>query len=408
MIKVNGREVLGPMKNKWVSQKVEELKPSPIRKVFNKVGQLKNKGIKVSDFSIGRPFFDTPSVIKEETKKALDRGLVHYTGSTGIIELRKAIVQRILVDKGVEYDPDEIIVTIGGIEGMFVAIQTLLSLGDEIIVPDPMYVYYKGWTNYAGAKCIPLPLKEGDFSLDIEGLKKNINSSTKMILINSPHNPTGSVFSRQNLEEIAKLSKEYDLFILSDEIYQRITYDNCKAISIASFPQMKERTIISDSFSKTYAMDGWRVGYLAAPREIINQIAKLHQHIISCSNTFAQIGAITALNQSQQCVEDMIAEFTRRRELTINYLRKMKLPFVTPKGAFYVFPSIKEFSISSEEFANYLLEEARVAVVPGNAFGNAGEYYIRLSFSPSYEEIESGLKRMEKAIRKLRKSRVNL
>jgi len=362
----------------------------------------------VIDFFIGRPFFDTPSTIKEETKRVLDKGMVHYTGSTGILELRKGIVQRILIDKGVKYDPDEIIVTIGGTEGMFIAIQTLLSPGDEVIVPDPMYVYYKGWINYAGAKCIPLPLKEGDFSLDIEGLKKNINSSTKMILINSPHNPTGSVFSRQNLEEIAKLSKKYDLFILSDEIYQRITYDNCKAISIASFPQMKERTIISDSFSKTYTMDGWRVGYLAAPREIINQIVKLHQHIISCSNTFAQIGAITALNQSQQCVEDMIAKFTRRRELTINYLREMKLPFVTLKGAFYVFPSIKEFSISSEEFVNYLLEEARVAIIPGNAFGNAGEYYIRLSFSPSYEEIESGLQRMEKAIKELRKNKVNL
>lgn len=177
------------MKNKWVSQKVEKLKPSPIRKVFNKVAQLKSQGIEVIDFSIGRPFFDTPSTIKEETKRALDKGMVHYTGSTGILELRKAIVQRILIDKGVKYDPDEIIVTIGGTEGMFIAIQTLLSSGDEVIVPDPMYVYYKGWINYAGAKCVPLPLKEGDFSLDIEGLKKNINSSTKMILINSPHNP---------------------------------------------------------------------------------------------------------------------------------------------------------------------------------------------------------------------------
>lgn len=196
--------------------------------------------------------------------------------------------------------------------------------------------------------------------------------------------------------------------MLSDEIYQRITYDNCKAISIASFPQMKERTIISDSFSKTYAMDGWRIGYLAAPREIINQIVKLHQHIISCSNTFVQIGARFALNQDQEYVEDMIAEFARRRELTINYLREMKLPFVTPRGAFYVFPLIKEFNLGSEKLADYLLEEARVAVVPGNAFGNSGEGYIRLSFSPPYEEIESGLQRMEKAIRKLRKSRANL
>jgi len=407
MIKVNGREVLDPMKNKWVSQKAEELKLSPIRKVFNKVGQLKNKGIKVSDFSIGRPFFDTPSVIKEETKKALDRGLVHYTESTGIIELRKAIVQRILVDKGVEYDPDEIIVTIGGTEGMFVAIQTLLSPGDEVIVPDPMYVYYKGWISLAGAKCIPLPLKEEDFSLDIEELNKKINSSTKMFLLNSPHNPTCSVLSRQNLEEIAKLSKKYDLFILSDEIYQRITYDNHQALSIASLPQMKERTVISDSLSKTYAMDGWRIGYLAAPREIISRIAKLHQHAISCPNTFIQWGVTAALNQDQKCVEDMVKEFARRRELTISYLDKMKIPFVKPKRAFYVFPSIREFNLSSEKFADYLLGEARVAVVPGNAFGNSGEGYIRLSFSPSYEEIERGLQRVEKAIKKLRKSKVD-
>jgi len=396
------------MKNKWVSRKVEELKLSPIRKVFNKVSQLEKEGTEVSNFSIGRPFFDTPSEIKEETKNALDRGLVHYTGSTGIIELRKAITQRILIDKGIKYDPGEIIVTVGGTEGMFVAIQTLLSPGDEVIVPEPMYVYYKGWINYAGAKCVPLPLKEEDFFLDIDELNKKINSSTKMILINSPHNPTGSVFSRQNLEEIAKLSKEYDLFILSDEIYQRITYDNYKALSVASFPQMKERTIISDSFSKTYAMDGWRIGYLAGPREIMNQIAKLHQHTISCPNTFIQAGATTALNQDQQSVEDMVAEFARRRELTINYLKKMKLPFITPRGAFYVFPSIKELSFSSEQLADYLLEEARVAVVPGNAFGDSGEGYIRLSFSPSYEEIESGLQRMEKAIKKLRKSKLGL
>jgi len=400
--------VLYFMKNKWVSQKVEELKPSPIRKVFNKVSQLEKEGIEVSNFSIGRPFFDTPSMIKEETKKALDKGMVHYTGSTGIIELRKAITQRILIDKGIKYDPDEIIVTIGGTEGMFVAIQTLLSPGDEVIVPDPMYVYYKGWINYAGAKCVPLPLKEEDFSLDIDELNKKINSSTKMILINSPHNPTGSVFSHQDLEEIAKLSKKYDLFLLSDEIYQRITYDNCQACSIASFPQMKERTVISDSFSKTYAMDGWRIGYLAAPREIISQIEKLHQYTISCSNTFAQIGATLALNQDQQCVEDMVEEFTRRRELTINYLKKMKLPFITPRGAFYVFPSIKEFKLNSEELADYLLKEARVAVVPGNAFGDFGEGYIRLSFSPSYEEIESGLQTMGKAIKELRKRKVNL
>jgi len=364
--------------------------------------------MEVIDFSIGRPFFDTPSIIKEETKKALDMGLVHYTGSAGILELRNAIVERVLIDKGVKYNPDEIIVTIGGSEGMFAAIQTLLSPGDEVIVPDPMYVYYKGWISFTGAKCIPLPLKEDDFSLDIEGLKKNINSSTKMILLNSPHNPTGSVFSRQDLEQIAKLSKKYDLFILSDEIYQRITYDNCKAISIASFPQMKERTIISDSFSKTYAMDGWRIGYLAGPRDIISQIAKLHQHTISCPNTFVQIGAVAALNQSQRSVGDMIAKFTQRRELTIDYLRKMNISFVKPKGAFYVFPSIKEFNLSSEEFANYLLEEARVAVVPGSAFGNSGEGYIRISFSPSYEEIESGLQRMGKAIKELRKNKLGL
>jgi len=396
------------MQNMKISQKVKNLKPSPIRKVFDKVSQLKKRGVKISDFSIGRPFFDTPAIIKEETKKALEKGMVHYAGSTGTIELRKAIARRIFIDKGIEYDFDEIIVTIGGTEGMFITIQTLLSHGDEVIAPDPMYVYYKGWISYTGAKCIPLPLKEEDFSLDIEELKKRINSSTKMILLNSPHNPTGSVFSRQDLEKIVKLSKEYDLFILSDEIYQRITYNNCKAFSIASLPEMKKRTIISDSFSKTYAMDGWRIGYLAAPREIVSQIAKLHQHTISCPNTFIQSGATAALNQDQQYVKDMVKEFTRRRELTIDCLDKMKIPFVEPKGAFYVFPSIREFGLSSEKFADCLLEEARVAVVPGNAFGDSGKGYIRLSFTSPYEEIKQGLKRMEIAIGRLRKDRINL
>jgi len=390
------------MKNQWIFSKVEELKPSGIRKVFDKVGQLKSKGIEVSNFSIGRPFFDTPSMIKEETKKALDKGMVHYTGSVGIMELRNAIVQRILIDKGVEYKPEEIIVTIGGSEGMFVALQTLLCPGDEVIIPEPMYVYYKGWISFAGAKCISLPLKEEDFSLNLEELEKKINSSTKMILINSPHNPTGSVISRQNLERIANLAKKYDLLILSDEIYQRITYDDCQAFSIASFPQMKERTVVSDSFSKTYAMDGWRIGYLAAPQEIISQIAKLHQHTISCPNTFVQVGATAALNQDQECVESMVLEFTRRRELMMGYLKRMKLPFIVPKGAFYFFPLIREFNLSSEELADYLLKEAKVAVVPGNAFGKAGEGYIRLSFSPPYEEIRTGMERMEKAIQKLR------
>ncbi len=394
------------MKEKLVSQKVKRLKSSPIRKIFNKVNQLRNEGAEVIDFSIGRPFFDTPLVIKEETIKAMNEGMVHYTNSTGTLKLRKAIARRILIDKGIKYDIDEIIVTIGGTEGMFATLQTFLSHGDEVIVPDPMYVYYRGWISYAGATCIPIPLKKEDFSLDIKRIKKNINSSTKMILLNTPHNPTGTVFSQQDMKQIAELSKEYDLLVVSDEIYQRITYNNCKALSIASFPQMKERTIISDSFSKTYAMDGWRIGFLAAHRDIISQIAKLHQYIISCPNTFIQSGAAIALNQDQKPVEYMLEKFTRNRELTIRYLNKMQLSFVKPKGAFYAFPSIKEFNLSSEEFADYLLEEANVAVVPGNAFGHSGEGYIRISFSLPYEEIENGLKRMERAIRKLRKDTV--
>jgi len=392
------------MKEKLISQKVKELKPSPIRKIFTKVNQLRNEGIEVIDFSIGRPFFDTPLAIKEETTKAMNEGMVHYTNSTGTLELRKAISRRILIDKGIKYDIDEIIVTIGGTEGMFATLQTFLSHGDEVIVPDPMYVYYQGWISYAGAKCLPIPLKKEDFSLDIKRITKSINSSTKMIILNTPHNPTGTTFSRQDMKQIAELAKEYDLLVVSDEIYQRITYNNCKALSIASFPQMKERTIISDSFSKTYAMDGWRIGFLAAHRDIISQIAKLHQYVISCPNTFIQSGAALALNQDQKPVEYMLERFTRNRELTIRYLNKMKLSFIKPKGAFYAFPSIKEFNLSSEEFADYLLEEADVAVVPGNAFGHSGEGYIRISFSLPYEEIENGLKRMEKAINKLRKN----
>ena len=391
------------MQKQLISSRVFGLKPSTIRNIVRKVNQLKSKGIDVIDFSIGRPFFETPLSIKEKTKEALDNGMVHYSESIGILELRKAISQRMLIDKGIKYDVDEIVVTVGGTESMFITLQTLLSEGDEVIVPSPMYVYYQGWIEYAGAICVPVALTEGDFSLDIDAIRNSITSHTKMIILNTPHNPTGTVFSYQELKEISKLADEHDLLIVSDEIYQRIVYDGYKAISIASLPKMKERTIISDSLSKTYAMDGWRIGYIAAPREIAKHIAKVHQHIVSCHNTFIQYGAIQALTQNQEPVDKMIQNLAKNKELTINYLKEMKIPFVEPKGAFYVFPSIKQFNLCSEEFTEYLLNEAHIAVVPGSAFGNAGEGYIRISFTPYYQDIENGLKKMYMAIKKIAK-----
>ncbi|MCJ7647203.1 MAG: pyridoxal phosphate-dependent aminotransferase [Candidatus Lokiarchaeota archaeon] len=387
------------MVDSYISNRVKGIYPSKIREVMDKTKYLKNQGIDVIDFSIGRPDFDTPKHIKEATKIALDKGLVHYTSSAGTLDLREAIVYRLKEDFQLIVEPDEIIVTAGATEANYIATQTILNPGDEVLIPEPMYVYYGGWSFLGGATMVNFPL---DIIFERpEKLEKYITKKTKLIILTSPHNPTGRVINSQSLKKIAELSKKYNFLVISDDIYNKMIYENVEYTSIANFEGMKERTLIIGSLSKTYAMDGWRVGYLIAPKPIIIQALKMHQHIISCINTFAQEGAKAALLSSQECVEGMVNEFNRRRKLMMSYLDDLKCPYNPPEGAFYLFPFIKKYGLSSEEFCDYLLNEARIATVPGNAFGPLGEGYVRFAYTTSYENIEKGMKRVRSALEKL-------
>jgi aminotransferase len=387
------------MINSCLSDRVQGIYPSKIREVMDKTKKLKNQGIEVIEFSIGRPDFDTPKHIKEATKIALDKGLVHYTTSAGTLELREAIIYRLKEDSQLIFEPDEIIVTVGAAEANYIATQTILNPGDEVLIPEPMYVYYSGWSFLGGATTVNFPL---DLLLKHpEDLERYITAKTKLIILTSPHNPTGKVISRQSLEKIADLAKKYNFLVISDEIYNQLIYDNVECISIAKFEGMKERTLTIGSLSKTYAMDGWRVGYLIAPKPLIEEALKIHQHILSCPNTFVQEGARVALSSSQECVGKMVREFDRRRKLMMSYLDDLDLPYDQPKGAFYIFPSIKKYGLSSEEFCNYLLAEARVAVIPGDAFGQLGEGHVRFAYTTSYENIEKGMEKVKTALKKL-------
>jgi aspartate/methionine/tyrosine aminotransferase len=382
-----------------ISTRAKGIYPSKIREVMDKTKKLKNQGIEVIEFSIGRPDFDTPKHIKEATKIALDKGLVHYTTSAGTLELREAIIYRLKEDSQLIFEPDEIIVTVGAAEANYIATQTILNPGDEVLVPEPMYVYYSGWSFLGGATTVNFPL---DLLLkQPEDLERYITEKTKLIILTSPHNPTGKVISRQSLEKIADLAKKYNFLVISDEIYNQLIYDNVECISIAKFEGMKERTLTIGSLSKTYAMDGWRVGYLIAPKPLIEEALKIHQHILSCPNTFVQEGARVALSSSQECVGKMVHEFDRRRKLMMSYLDDLELPYARPQGAFYIFPSIKKFGLSSKEFCDYLLAEARVAVIPGDAFGQLGEGHVRFAYTTSYENIEKGMEKIKTALKKL-------
>ena len=383
----------------YVSDRVKGIYPSKIREVMDKTKELKNQGIEVIDFSIGRPDFDTPEHIKEATKIALDKGLVHYTASAGTLDLREAIVYRLKEDFQIVVEPDEIIVTAGATEANYIATQTILNPGDEVLVPEPMYVYYSGWSFLGGATIVNFPLDI--ISKQLESLERYITEKTKLIILTSPHNPTGQVISCQSLEKIADLSKKYNFLVISDDIYNKMIYDNIEYVSIAKFEGMKERTLIIGSLSKTYAMDGWRVGYLVAPKAITKQALKMHQHILSCPNTFVQEGAKAALLSSQECVEEMVNEFNRRRKLMMSYLDDLKCPYNPPEGAFYLFPCIKKYGLSSKEFCDYVLDEARVAIVPGDAFGQLGEEHVRFAYTTSYENIEKGMEKIKSALKKL-------
>lgn len=385
------------------AERTNGIYPSKIREVLGQVGELKKQGIEITDFSIGRPDFDTPEHIKEATKKALDNGLVHYTPSPGSLQFQEAVCHRFYEDYQLKFEPNQVIATVGASQAIYAALQGILNPGDEVLAPEPMYVYYGGLAFLAGAKVVAVPTSDEEgFIPTAEKLEKYVTPKTKALILTSPNNPTGQVVDKENVIKIAKLAVKNDLIVISDDIYNKILYDNIDYMPISKVPGMEERTIIIGSFSKTYAMDGWRIGYLVIPKDLVPGILKLHQHMISCPNTFVQIGAAEALTGPQKCVEEMTKEFDRRRLLIMKYLDQNKISYVRPKGAFYIFPSMKEFGLSSKELCLYLLKEARVATVPGGAFGEAGEGHIRIAFSTSYDEIDKGMGRMMVALDKLR------
>jgi aspartate/methionine/tyrosine aminotransferase len=340
--------------------------------------------------------------IKEAAQRALNQGFVHYTASAGIPELRESICRQVLKETGAAYRPEQVLVTAGATEAIFIALQAILNPGDEVLAPEPMFVYYTGDAALSGAECISIPLTAEDhFKLRADQVAKHISPRTRALILTSPNNPTGQVYDREDLVEIANLAKQNDFYIISDDIYSRLLYDEADYFNVVQVPGLEERTILINSFSKCYAMDGWRVGYLLASEPVIACALKIHQHLMSCPNTFVQWGAVAALNESQDCVEAMRTEFDRRRSLLIAALDSFGIAFERPRGAFYVFPSVKRYGMTSESFCEYIFDQARVAIVPGNAFGKAGEGYVRLSYATAYEEIEKGMNRFGEALKKI-------
>jgi aspartate aminotransferase len=357
---------------------------------------LEAQGRPMIHLQIGEPDFDTPAHVREAAKRALDEGATHYAPFPGIPELRQAIAADVTARKGFAAEPSQVFVTIGGKGVMLYAILGLIDPGDEVIVPDPGYPIYESLTSFVGAMPVPVPIRmEHDFRLDVDELATLITPRTRLLIINSPANPTGGVLNRADLERIAELAREHDLWVLTDEIYGRILYDGEEHISIASLPGMTERTIVLDGFSKTFAMTGWRLGYAVVPDSLIPTYSELVINTISCAPTFAQVGAVQALVGPQDDVEAMVVEFKARRDLIVEGLNEIEgIRCATPLGAFYAFPDISGTGLSGAEFAERLLVEADVCVLAGTAFGGVGTDHIRISYANSRENLNEALRRI--------------
>lgn len=386
----------------FLSDKVTCLKPSGIRKFFDIVTEMKD----AISLGVGEPDFDTPWFIRDEGIFSLERGRTFYTSNSGLKDLRKEISNYIKRTQGIDYDADnEIIVTVGGSEAIDIGLRSVINPGDEVIIPQPSYVSYEPCAILADAKPVIINLKaENEFRLTADELLNAITDKTKVLILPFPNNPTGAIMEKAELEEIAKIIIEKDILVMSDEIYSALTYKD-KHVSIASLPGMKERTIFINGFSKAYAMTGWRLGYACGPKEIIKQMTKIHQFAIMCAPTTSQYAAVEALKKGDEAVEEMRKSYNQRRRFLINAFREMGLECFEPFGAFYVFPCIKEFNMTSEEFATKLLLEEKVAVVPGTAFGDCGEGYLRISYAYSLDSLKEAISRIEKFVKKLRKEK---
>ncbi|MBP5609402.1 MAG: aminotransferase class I/II-fold pyridoxal phosphate-dependent enzyme [Lachnospiraceae bacterium] len=382
-----------------LSNVIKGIKPSGIRKFFDIASEMKD----VISLGVGEPDFDTPWHIRDEGIYSLEQGRTFYTSNTGLKELRTEINNYLTRRIGVSYDPDnEIMVTVGGSEGIDVAMRAMLDPGDEVLIPQPSYVSYEPCCLLAGGKPVIINLKEeNEFRLTAEELEEVISDKTKLLVLPFPNTPTGAIMERSDLEAIAAVIEKHDLYVISDEIYSELSYKG-DHVSITQLPGMRDRTVLINGFSKAYAMTGWRLGYACAPEIILKQMLKIHQFAIMCAPTTSQYAAIEALKNGDEDVAQMRDAYNQRRRFLMERFREMGLQCFEPYGAFYVFPCIKEFGLSSDEFAMRFVQEEHVAVVPGTAFGDCGEGYLRISYAYSIEALKAALERMEKFIKKLR------
>lgn len=383
-----------------LSDKIITIKPSGIRKFFDIVNEMED----AISLGVGEPDFDTPWHIRDEGIYSLEKGRTFYTSNSGLKELRNEIANYMKRTQGISYDPaHEIIITVGGSEAIDLAFRAMINPGDEVLIPQPSYVSYEPCAILADAVPVIIELKEEDeFRLTAQQLRNAITDKTKILVLPFPNNPTGAIMEKKDLEEIAEVIREKDLYVVSDEIYGELTYKD-KHVSIASLPGMQERTILINGFSKAYAMTGWRLGYACAPKAIMEQMIKIHQFAIMCAPTTSQYAAVEALRNGDDDVKGMRESYNQRRRFLMHAFAEMGLQCFEPYGAFYVFPCIKEFGLSSEEFAERLLREEKVAVVPGTAFGDCGEGFLRISYAYSLENLKIALEKIEKFVERLRR-----
>ena len=384
-----------------LSETIVNIKPSGIRKFFDLVSEMNDKD--VISLGVGEPDFDTPWHVRDEGIYSLEKGRTFYTSNSGLKELREEICNYLDRRYQVSYDwHHETIVTVGGSEGIDIAMRAMLDPGDEVLIPQPSYVSYEPCAILAGGTPVIIELKaENEFRLTPEELLEYITDKTKILVLPYPNNPTGAIMERADLEKIAEIVMEKDIFVLSDEIYSELSYKG-DHVTIASIPGMKERTILINGFSKAYAMTGWRLGYACGPREIIEQMTKIHQFAIMCAPTTSQYAAVEAMRNGDADVATMREAYDQRRRYLVNAFKEMGLECFEPYGAFYIFPCIKEFGMTSEEFAERFLKEEKVAVVPGTAFGDSGEGFLRISYAYSLQNLKAALERLDRFVKKLR------
>ena len=388
-----------------LNKKIVDIKPSGIRKFFDIANEMDN----VISLSVGEPDFQTPWHVRQAGIESLEMGRTWYTPNRGFTKLRQEISKYFERRFSVSYDPEtQVLVTVGGSEAIDAALRCLAGPGDEVLIPQPSFVCYEPLTIMTGATPVIIETKmEDEFRLTVEEIEEKITDKTKILILPFPNNPTGAIMEREQLEEIAKVVEKHNLMVISDEIYSELTYGGKNHVSFASIENMKERTIVVNGFSKSYAMTGWRLGYALGPKPIIDQLTKLHQYGIMSAPTTAQYAAIEALRNGDADIEEMRSQYEMRRRLVVGSFDRMGLECFEPLGAFYVFPCIKSTGLSSEEFCTRLLNSKRIAVVPGNAFGESGEGYVRVSYSYSLKHLSTALGRIEEFLKELKEEQKN-